>query len=207
MNCIDFLPFGSYLRPIEKMEKGGQPKDKPSLYELQRRLDFQADQLPWYEAYQAVEKLEEAMKKAPLMIRTKKYVSQAITAMQEVEVSLAEDYERALEDLQSEYRDLTNSDLKEMGLDKPAPKRMEKGGKLSGAIEPPKEVLSGKPFIAAIQYENGKVGMKFSKTFRGAEGMAKKMAKQGNVKGYTVKEYKPSSGATFMDYGFRIKGS
>lgn len=24
MNCMNFLPFGSYLRPIEKMERGGK---------------------------------------------------------------------------------------------------------------------------------------------------------------------------------------
>lgn len=32
MNCIEFLPFGSYLRPIQKMAKGGTTSVSKTIY-------------------------------------------------------------------------------------------------------------------------------------------------------------------------------
>jgi len=201
MNCLNVLPFGSYLRPIEKMEKGGRTKDfdaheslkalrnellairaksdrevsamlieadealrqaikeikiynnlakrttfeiprdpaktfeipkqmekggqtkgKPALYDLEQELSKQHDSLPWYEAYLGVEKLKKATERVPSAYRTKKATNQAFKAMQEVESALARDFEFTMADLRDAHFDTSTADfekrLKRLGLGK-----------------------------------------------------------------------------------------
>lgn len=83
-------------------------------------------------------------------------------------------------------------------------KRMAKGGQ----IPIPKEVLSGKEFIALVKDESGKPHMKFSKTFNGAKRMADNMVKKFRSGGeYAIQKFDPFYGASFYEEGIFIPPS
>ena len=75
-----------------------------------------------------------------------------------------------------------------------------------GQIPIPKEVLSGKEYIALALDEDGKPHMKFSKTFNGALRMAKNLEKKFNT-GYAVKKFDPFYGTSFYEQGIFIPPS
>ena len=81
-------------------------------------------------------------------------------------------------------------------------KRMAKGGQ----IPIPKEVLSGKEFIALALDKDGKPHMKFSKTFNGALRMAKNLDKKFDT-GYAVQKYDPFLGNWFLEQNIFIPSS
>ena len=86
---------------------------------------------------------------------------------------------------------------------------MDKGDRMmaeGGQIPIPKEVLSGKEYIALALDEDGKPHMKFSKTFNGALRMAKNLDKKFDT-GYAVQKYDPFLGNWFLEQNIFIPSS